>query len=120
MDLVDQQQRRPAAGGDFVAGLFEHFADVLHAAGDRAELAEAAVGFLGQQAGERRLAGARRAVEDHRAKPPRLQHPPQQFAFAEEMLLADELGERRGRIRAASGWTCSRFAASDFGRRGRA
>ena len=89
------EQRRPAAGGHLVAGLVQNLADVLHAAGDGAELAEAAVGFLGQQAGERRLAGARRAVEDHRAQPLGLQHPPQQLAFAEEVLLADELGERR-------------------------
>ncbi len=94
VDLVDHQQRRPPAGGDFVAGLFEHFADVFHAAGDRAELPKAAVRLLGQQPRERRLAGARRAVEDHRPEPLGPQHSPQQLAFAEEVLLADKFRQR--------------------------
>ena len=85
--------RPPAATSSRASS--QNLADVLHAAGDRAELAEAAVGFVGQQPGERRLAGARRTVEDHRAQPARLQHPPQQLAFAQKMLLADKLGERR-------------------------
>ena len=88
------KQRRPAAGGHFVAGFFQHLADILHAAGDRAELAKAAVGFLGQQPGERRLAGAGRAVKNHRPQPLRPQHPPQQLPLAQEVLLADKLGER--------------------------
>ena len=96
MDLIDHEQRGPAAGGDLVARLLEDFANILHAAGHRAELPEAAIGFLGQQPGESRFANARRTVEDDRAKSPCLQHSPQQFAFAEKMLLADELGERSG------------------------
>ena len=56
-------------GGQRVAGLVQHFAQVLHAAGDGVELAEARLLSLGQQPGERRFARARRAVEDHRAEP---------------------------------------------------
>ena len=37
------------------------------------------------------LAGARRAVEDERRQPIGEQHPSEQFPFAEELLLANEL-----------------------------
>ena len=62
---------------------------------------------LSQQEGERRLAGAGRAVEDHRAQAIGRQQSPQQLAFAQKLLLADELVERGGphprrqRLRAA-------------------
>ena len=95
VDLVDEQQRPASAGGQLVAGVGQHFAQFLHAAGHGAELPELAVALRGQQAGQRRLARARRAVEDHRAQPIGLQQPPQQLALAQEMLLADELVERR-------------------------
>ena len=48
---------------------------------------------------QRRFAGARRTVEDDRAQPIGRQQPPQQLAFAQKMLLADELVQR---CRAAS------------------
>ena len=77
-----------AVGREPVVGLGEHLAQILHAAGHRAELPETAAALAGQQPGQGRLARAGRAVEDHRAEPVGLQQPPQQLPFAEEMLLA--------------------------------
>ena len=94
VDFVDEQQRSLAVGREPIAGRGEDFAQFLHAAGDRADLAEVASRGAGQQPGERGLARAGRAVEDHRPEPIGRQQPPQQFALAEEMLLADELVER--------------------------
>jgi hypothetical protein len=37
------------------------------------------------------FAGARRSIKDQRAKPVSLQHPAQQFAGTEEVVLADKL-----------------------------
>ena len=95
VNLVDEQQRPLAAAGQVVAGLVEHFAQLLHAAGHRRKLAELALARGRQQPGQRRLARARRAVEDHRAQPIGRQQSPQQLSLAQKMLLADELVERR-------------------------
>ena len=48
----------------------------------------------GQQPGQRRLAGAGRAVEDHRAQPIGRQQPAQQLPFAQKVPLPDELLQR--------------------------
>ena len=58
------------------------------------ERLEAALGVVGDDVGQGRLAGAGRAVEDQRREPVGEQHPAKQLAFAEEVLLADELVER--------------------------
>ena len=94
MDFVDEQQRALAGGGEQIAGLVENFAEFFDAAGDGADLPEVAAAGGGQQMGERRFAGAGRAVEDDRAEPVGGQQAAEQFAFAEKMLLADELVER--------------------------
>ena len=95
MDLIDEQQRPLAAGRQAVVGLGEDLAKLLDPAGHGADLLEMAAALAGQQPGERRLAGARRTVEDHRAEPIGRQQPPQQLALAEKVLLADELVELR-------------------------
>ena len=82
------------AGREAVVGGGEHLAQLLHAAGHGAELLEMAAALLGQQPCQGGLAGAGRAVEDHRAQPVGRQQPPQQLPLAEKMLLADELGQR--------------------------
>ena len=73
------------------ASLFQRFAHFLRAGRSRIEHTEAALRVLGDDLGERRLAGAGWTIEDERAKPIGDEHSPQQFAFAEEMFLADEL-----------------------------
>lgn len=94
MDLIDHEQRCPAAGGYLVACLLQYFADVLDAAGDGAELPEAAVGLVGQQPCEGCLPNAGRTVEDDGAEPPRSQQSPEQLSLAKKVLLADKLGKR--------------------------
>src|SRR6187455_2907367 len=51
------------------------------------------LGVRGDQRGERGLAGAGRAVKDHARQAVGFEHSAEQFALAEEMLLADELIE---------------------------
>ena len=96
MDFVDEQQRLLSAGRKAVVGLGQDFAQLLHAAGDRADLLEMAAALLGQQPGQGGLARARRTVEDHRTEAVGRQQPAEQLPFAQEMLLPDELGERGG------------------------
>ena len=52
--------------------------------------------MLGDDLGQRRLAGTGGAIEDDRAKPVGMQHPPQEFPLAQEMLLTDEFGQGPG------------------------
>jgi hypothetical protein len=46
---------------------------------------------MGDHLGESRLPGSWRPIEDERTESIRQEHSTQQFAFAEEVLLADEL-----------------------------
>ena len=85
---------RPAGRGDIGAGLVEHFAELFHAGRGGVQVAEIAFRVLGDEFGQRRFPGSRRAVEDDGSEPVGFDQPPQQFAFGEEMLLADEFGQR--------------------------
>ena len=73
----------------------EDFAQIGDAGLDRRELLEMEIGLLGEEPRHRGLAGARRAPEDHRAEPAGLDHAAQHALLAEEMVLADDLGQRR-------------------------
>ena len=64
---------------------------------------EPGIDRIRQQAGEARLARARRAPQEDRAEIAALDGAAQRPALADEVILADELREVRGRIRAASG-----------------
>ena len=95
VDLVDEEQR----AAPFLAARFrrvEDFAQILHAGMNGRELLEMEVGDLGEEARHGGLAGARRAPEDHRGEPPGFDHARQHALLAEEMILADHLGERAG------------------------
>jgi hypothetical protein len=94
MDFVDEEQRPLAAAGQCVAGLLEHLAQILHAAGHSRKLAKRPPALGGQEAGERRFARSRRTVKDHGTEPVGGEEPAEELPFAEEMLLADELGQR--------------------------
>ena len=60
---------------------------------DRGHLLERGFRLPRHQARERRLAGAGRAVEHHRVRPPLVDRRPQRRAGLEQVLLADELVE---------------------------
>src|SRR6185437_10854426 len=58
------------------------------------DLLEMALAVTGDQTRERRLSGSGRAVKNDAGNAVGLEHPAEQFALAQEMLLADELIER--------------------------
>ena len=74
-------------------GLGHHLADFLDARQHRAEGDEVRLGRVGDQPGERRLAGARRAPEDDRLQQVALDGLAQRLARRQQVLLADELVE---------------------------
>ena len=60
MDLVDEKQRAFARDPPPL-GAIKRFAQILHAGENRRELLELKIGLIREQAGNGRLAGARRA-----------------------------------------------------------
>ena len=94
MDLVEEQDRARAARPEPLAGALKHLADVLHRRGDRRELLERCAGARRDDARERRLARAGRAVEDRRAHAVLGDREPECRALAQHVLLPDELVER--------------------------
>ena len=93
VDLVEEEDRRAAAGAP-LAGAGDHLAHLGAAGLHGGQLLEGGVGVLGGEPRERRLAGARRAVEHHRVRLAGLERRAQRRALAEQVLLADELVER--------------------------
>ncbi len=94
MDLIDEQQRLAAAGGQAIARLPEYLAQFLHAVRHGTQLPKLTAAFPRQQAGQRRLASAWRTEEDHGSQAVGLQQAAEQLAFAQKLLLAHELLER--------------------------
>src|SRR6266404_2227170 len=93
MHLVDEQQRSLAhlAAG---AGGIEHFFQVGNTGKHRRNLLEMQLGGVGQQPRNRGLAGAGRPPEHQRAQRARRQHPRQRAVGTEDVILADDVGER--------------------------
>lgn len=105
VDLVHEQERAPADPGIFLR-LGEHLLQVGDAREDRADRDEAQAHRVGEQAGDRGLAGAGRAPEDDRRELARRHHPPDRALGPRQMLLphdileplrAQAIGERAGR-----------------------
>jgi hypothetical protein len=94
VDLVEEQHRPPAVVPEPLFGRVKNRPHLLHPDGGRVHLLELALGVVGYQRRERGLPGPRRAVEDDGRQPVGLQHPPEQLAGGEEVLLADELVQR--------------------------
>ena len=84
VQLIHEEDGAAAGFFQLGAGLVEDFAHLLGAGGDGVERAEPALRLVGDDLGERRFAGAGRAIEDRGAKPIGLKQPAQQLAFAEE------------------------------------
>ena len=66
VDLVEEQHRPAASGSAPVGRALDHRTDLRAPGLHRAELLEGAAGALGDDPREGRLAGSRRAVEEHR------------------------------------------------------
>ena len=95
VDLIHKQQRALARIAP-VLGPVEGGAKIFDPREDSADRFKLEIGFLGQQAGNRRLADTGRAPEDDRAKPARLQHPPERAIRAEQMVLPHHLRQLCG------------------------
>ena len=94
VDLVDEQDRALRRQAETVGGRRDGRAQLGDAAGDRADLLEVRLRRARDDARQRRLAGAGRAVEDQREERVRLDRATQPRALADDLSLADELVER--------------------------
>ena len=94
MNLVDKQQR-PLPGLAARAGRVEHLLEVGDAGEDRGDLLEMQFGGIGEEPRHRRLAGAGRPPENQRAKRSGVEHARQCAVGPEQVVLSDDLGERR-------------------------
>ena len=94
MDLVDEEDRAEAVRAEPFACGRDDAADVVDPGGDGGDLLERGAGPLGDDASDRRLAGAGRAEEDHRGRPVLFDRQPERRARAQDVLLSDELLER--------------------------
>ena len=94
VQLIDEEDGTSASVGQLGACFFEQLAHFLDADRDRIDLTEDALRLVGDDMSERGLAAPGRAVEEDGAEPIGLQQASQQFAFAEEVLLAGEFIQR--------------------------
>jgi hypothetical protein len=94
VDLVEEEDRALAVRAEPLAGPRDRLAHLRHRRGDGRELLERRAGRVRDDARERRLAAARRAVEDGRADAVALDRQAERRTGAEHVLLADELLER--------------------------
>jgi hypothetical protein len=91
--LVDEDHRAPARRLHHL-GALDRLADVLHTTEHRRHGDELRIEGVGHQPRQRGLAHARRAPQDHRMQPPRIERRAQRLARPEQVLLADDLVER--------------------------
>ena len=91
VDLVDEQDGVFAAR-QVVLGLLDRGADILHPRQHGRQGDEFAAKGVGRQARERGLAHAGRAPQDHRVRLAGLEHQLQGLAFAQQVALADDVG----------------------------
>jgi len=94
VQFVEEEDRAALIAEEPGARALDDGADVLDGGGGGIEADEGGARGVGDDGGQHRLPGARRAVEDQRCQPVRLQHPAQQGPRAEDVRLADELLER--------------------------
>ncbi len=96
VDLVDEEDGAARHLAPGLLGLGHHRLDFLDAGQDRAERDEMRARHLGDEPGERRLAGAGRAPEDDRLQQVALDRHAQRAARRRGALLPDEFVERAG------------------------
>ncbi len=95
VDLVEEEDRPPARGAESLPRPREHLAHVLQGRRHRGQLLERRPGQGGDDARERRLAAARRAVEDRGVDTVILDRASQRGTLAEDVRLTDEFCEAR-------------------------
>src|SRR5207249_9444938 len=94
VDLVHEEDRAGPMARALELRLGDDLTDLLHPREHRGEGDETRADHARQQRGERGLAGARRAPEDHRVELAALERRAEDLAGADEVLLARELVER--------------------------
>jgi hypothetical protein len=95
VDLVDEDDGMPAMHAQLDLGLLDGLLEVGDAGGRGRERDEPGLGGAGDDAGERRLADARRAPEDHRGHGIELQERPERRALGDQVLLAQKTVQGR-------------------------
>ena len=96
MDLIDEEDRARAGEGAGFARALDRGAHIRRPRVDRGELHQARARLGGDEARQRRLAGARRAEEDHAEKRAAGDGGAQHCAGSDEVILPDELREAAG------------------------
>jgi len=96
MDFINEQDRGLVFVGEPVGGGGQHAAHIGDVGFNPAQPLELIAGLAGDNLRQRRLAGARRAVEDQRLDAIRLNGAAQQLPRPQDVRLADELAQVAG------------------------
>ncbi len=88
VDFIEEEDGSAAAAGEQAVGFLDDFADAGNADGRGVFAHELTFGVFCDQLGERGFPGAGRAVEDERCEGICLEHAAEEFAFAQDVLLA--------------------------------
>ena len=91
VDLVEEEDRRPARALPALAGALDHRADLGFAGVDRRLLLERPLGPGRGDPRQRRLPRPRRPVEDRAVRTPALDRRPQRRSLAQHVLLPNQL-----------------------------
>ena len=89
--LVDEEQRLPAGHAEFAPRVLHRGPDVLDPGGHRGQLHETPPGDLGDDVGERRLAGSRRPPQDEGHRRVVVGQLAERRAVPGQVLLPDDL-----------------------------
>ena len=108
VNLVDEEHRALVPELGVGAGLFDLGADLRDVGLHSVESLEAGSGRVGHHPGEGGFPGAGWAVEDERGEAIRLDGAAEEFALAEDVLLAGNLGEREGTHAGSQRFVCAR------------
>ena len=111
MNLVDEDDRATTGAAPPILRRGHDLFDFLDARQHRAEWNEVRLGQLRDDAGERRLAGARRSPQDDGLQQVALDRLAQRLAGTEDLILADDLVER-SRADALGQWRPGRGAGA--------
>ncbi len=119
VDLVDEQDRTPGFEREPVLRLGDGGPDLGHPGHDRGHRAELGADGVREQAGERRLAGARRAPQEQAREVTARDRAAEGAALADEVGLADELVERARAHARGERLPLGRWSEQGFGTRAR-
>ncbi|MFM1943062.1 MAG: hypothetical protein RI897_2044 [Verrucomicrobiota bacterium] len=93
VDFIDEEEGGLGLVSESVGGFGEDLADIGHRGFHTAEAFEVVGAVFGDEAGEGGFSGAWGSEEDHGLDPLGFDGSAEQFAFGEEVGLADEFGE---------------------------